>query len=125
MIAANCSIFQGKLITALEGRKCGEGKVKITKDKAEADNHMDREEEDEDHPLVDLKGFTKVTRIPSNLLLLLLYFPNCSNCRLSNTPLDAMLSGLDSLWKQYVDIYNIDIGNSTLKILIRILFFCL
>ena len=86
MIAAICSIFQGKLITALEGRKCGEGKVKITKDKAEADNHMDREEEDEDHPLVDLKGFTKVARIPIILQLLLLYFPNCSKSRLSNTP---------------------------------------
>merc|ERR1712088_970727 len=28
--------------------------------KAEADNPMDREEEDEDHPAVDLKGFTKM-----------------------------------------------------------------
>ena len=97
MLPANCSILQGKLISALEGRKCGEGKVKITKDKAEADNHMDREEEDEDHPLVDLKGFTKVTRIPSNLQLLLLYDPNCSNCRIYNTPLDDMISVLDSL----------------------------
>merc|ERR1739846_216394 len=43
----------------IEGKQA-EGKVKLTRDKAEADNPMDREEEDEDHPAVDLKGFTKV-----------------------------------------------------------------
>lgn len=51
--------IEGKLLTTLEGRSA-EGKVKVTKDKADADNPMDREEEDEDRPAVDLKGFTKV-----------------------------------------------------------------
>ena len=55
-------MLQGKLLTTLEGRSA-EGKVKVTKDKADADNPMDREEEDEDRPAVDLKGFTKVGSI--------------------------------------------------------------
>merc|ERR1712158_266539 len=55
--SADC--LEDKLISTIEGKKA-EGKVKLTKDKAEADNPMDREEEDEDHPAVDLKGFTKV-----------------------------------------------------------------
>jgi len=51
--------IEANLLTTLEGRSA-EGKVKVTKDKADADNPMDREEEDEDRPAVDLKGFTKV-----------------------------------------------------------------
>jgi len=52
--------LEGKLLASIEERKCGEGKVKLVKDKADADNHMDREEEDLEHQIVDLKGFTKV-----------------------------------------------------------------
>merc|ERR1712013_724542 len=51
--------LEDKLISTIEGKKA-EGKVKLTKDKAEADNPMDREEEDEDHPAAELKGFTKM-----------------------------------------------------------------
>merc|ERR1712180_255211 len=50
--SADC--LEDKLISTIEG------KVKLTKDKAEADNPMDREEEDEDHPAAELKGFTKM-----------------------------------------------------------------
>lgn len=52
--------MEGQLVTSLEGRKCGEGKVDITKDKEDADNPMDREELKEKVPLLELKGFTKV-----------------------------------------------------------------
>jgi len=55
--SADC--LEDKLISTIEGKKA-EGKVKLTKDKAEADNPMDREEEDEDHPAAELKGFTKM-----------------------------------------------------------------
>merc|ERR1712130_796579 len=44
--------LEDKLVSTIEG-KLADGKVKLTKDKAEADNPMDREEEDE-HPAVDL-----------------------------------------------------------------------
>merc|ERR1711863_82120 len=54
--------LEDKLVSAIEGKKA-EGKVKLTKDKAEADNPMDREEEDEDHAADDLKGFTKVLSV--------------------------------------------------------------
>merc|ERR1712203_60485 len=46
--------LEDKLVSTIEGKQA-DGKVKLTKDKAEADNPMDREEEDEDHPAVDLK----------------------------------------------------------------------
>jgi len=52
--------LEGKLVSTLEGRKCGEGKVNIARDKADADNPLDREEVSEAKELVDLKGFTKV-----------------------------------------------------------------
>lgn len=71
-------MLQANLLTTLEGRSA-EGKVKVTKDKADADNPMDREEEDEDRPAVDLKGFTKVGSILPN-------FNSCSTCNFtSNT----------------------------------------
>merc|ERR1712240_284146 len=47
-------------ISAVKSRKCEDGKVDITRDKAEADNPMDREEVQEKHELVELKGFTSV-----------------------------------------------------------------
>jgi len=52
--------LEGKLVSTLEGRKCGEGKIEVHRDKADADNPMDREEVKEATPLVDVKGFNKV-----------------------------------------------------------------
>merc|ERR1712080_328675 len=51
---------EGSFVSALESRKCEDGKVDITRDKSRADNPMDREEVKEKHSLVELKGFTKV-----------------------------------------------------------------
>jgi len=47
-------------VSAVQSRKCEDGKVDITRDKADADNPMDREEVQEKHTLVELKGFTSV-----------------------------------------------------------------
>jgi len=48
--------LEGKFISTLEGKDS----IPINRDKADADNPMDREEVKEDTPLVNLKGFNKV-----------------------------------------------------------------
>jgi len=50
--------LEQKLVETLEGRKCGEGKIEIFRDKEDADNPKDREEIKESVQLENLKAFS-------------------------------------------------------------------
>jgi len=56
--SANC--LEGKLVSTLDERKTGENKVDIHRDKADADNPMDREEITDPTELAGLKSFTQI-----------------------------------------------------------------